>query len=231
MKLNIKTVLAREQERKNEVKPLPKIRVGETATSAPPRENSTPPLAPPLITATIPIAPPSDKEGLLADLRNRFTEVKKVRAKLSTRTAHLVQELHDRLMKEGPAMANAFMAGELSMPELRQHYTEIQSLSDRALKLYDDIHYVELNGTLPSAAIPSILSEVPAEVKAVQYEIRRLDDLIHKTGKKLKDGKPKNVDRVNVWKQKIALAIVKRDDLQAKLKRMQYGARSERTGE
>ena len=69
------------------------------------------------------------------------------------------------------------------------------------------------------------------EANAMRHEIRRLDDMIYKTGKKMELARggikaPRNSDRINEWKMKIALAEARREDLKQKIKRLQYAQRT-----
>lgn len=235
MKINVEAVLDREAKRKAEVKPLPMVKVV-------PSGNYSPPLGKKVLIkreavvvkeATIPIAfPVTERDITLQDLWAQLTAIKKDRAKLSTRTYNLVDELHEKLKKESHATATAFMDGELAMPELADHYKKIQAFTDQAIVVWDKIRYVEQYGTLPDpepAAVIAISTNPDAD--AIKYEIRRYDDLIHKTKKKLVGPDPKNKSRKAIWHERLALAEVQRDELKRKLKSIQYEARAERPGE
>ncbi len=170
------------------------------------------------------------KDLLLDDLWRQMAVVKKDRAKESTRTARLVEELEDKLRKtEGPAAAEEFMKGNIAMPELEAQYRVINSYTDQAMKLYDKIQHVERYGELPGeVAEGAQISAETEDAKAMKYEIRRLDDLIYKTNNKLKKANggikpPKNSDRVNEWKKTLAMADARRQDLKFKLKNILNG--------
>jgi hypothetical protein len=225
MKLNVNAVLTREAEKKAEVKPLPKVKI----QSGPPKRATVAvkPMHPGKDKSTTPAT--SDKDILLRDLWCEMSSIKKARGKLSTRTAYLVKELEEKLRKENPAAAEAFLIGELTMSELKDHYAKIQAYIEQGTAVFDKIRHVDQYGTLPAAA-PVLLRESDTQVDAVHHEIRRLDDLIYKTNKKLTTGKPKNKERIGTWREKLALAEARRDDLKHKLKTMQYEARAERTG-
>lgn len=171
------------------------------------------------------------KDQLLDELWKQMTVVKKDRAKESTRSSRLVEELEDKLRKtEGPATAEEFMKGNIGMPELEEQYRVINSYTEQAMKLYDKIQHVERYGELPGETTvqgPQTSGETD-DAKVLKYEIRRLDDLIYKTNNKLKKANggikaPKNSDRVNEWKKTVALADARRHDLKLKLKNVGYG--------
>ena len=112
------------------------------------------------------------------------------------------------------------------MPELAEHAAKIEAFTDQGAKIFDDIRYVELNGKLPST-VPALLSlTVTADVKMIHYEIRRLDDRIYKTLKKLKDYAPKNPSRKAIWNEKVSFDEARRTELKHKLKTLQYEARA-----
>jgi hypothetical protein len=150
---------------------------------------------------------------------------------LSTRTVPLIAELEAKLMEHSPAYAAEFMNGNLPMAELAAHYANIQSFTDQAKAIYDKIVYVDQYGKLPEVSIvdhgQSTMDHAPesSEASALKYEIRRLDDVIYKTGKKIAQSKggikgPRNTGRVLEWQTKVSMAIISRDDLKVKLKRM-----------
>jgi hypothetical protein len=112
------------------------------------------------------------KEDLLKELWASITAIKKDRAKLSTRTWFLVQELHDRLKKEGEAIAQAFMAGDLKMPDLAEHYAKIQAFTDQAIIVWDKIKYVEKWGKLPDPPAAELPVELPDDAAKIKYELR-----------------------------------------------------------
>lgn len=233
MKINVQAVLAREKQRQEEVKPQPKVIMQGSAKPsvarkpAPKRADS--PKAKQLT------AFPDEKEIILKDLWEDITRIKKERAKLSSGAALLVDQLYERLKLESPEAAAAFMRGDLPMPDLADRYESIQDLTDQAIVVWDKIKYVEQYGKLPEVVTVKLPESSPDE-DAIRHEIRRLDDLIHKSMKKIEQTnggikKPKNNDRVNTWREKISLAEARRDDLKHKLKRMQYEARAKRAGE
>lgn len=239
MKINVNQVLKRDAEKKQEVKPLPKVKV-VTPGSA---RGSRSPIAKKILEDTpqevrqkvkdhaTKVA--TEKDMILKDLWEEISAIKTQRGKLSTRTAYLVTEVAQNLMKESRATAQSFMAGELPMPEIAEHYAKIQALTDQATPVWDKIQYVEQYGKLPAAVetAPPPLEEDSPEASVIHHQIRRLDDRIHKTKKKLAGKVPKNPSRVATWKEKLAMDEIQRDELKRKLKNLQYGARAERAGE
>lgn len=241
IKLNPKEVLARAAERAAEVKPLPKVRV---VSSPNPFDINYVPAAK-SVTKPKPPAPPKtqlqqlevfpEKDILLKELWEQLTVIKKDRAKLSSATALLVDQLYERLKLDSQAEADAFMNGDLPMPDLADHYAAIQAFTDQAIIIWDQIRYAEQYGKLPEVPTLELPQSNPDE-DAIRHEIRRLDDLIHKCSKKIEQAngglkKPKNNERVNTWKEKISLAEARRDQLKHNLKTKQYDARAKRVGE
>lgn len=248
MKINVQQVLARDEAKKHEVAPLPKVILRKEFPAIRKEE--------PVIRKTSSVIEPVRKENpairkngddynyavvdeallinneaLLRPLWEEMSAIKTQRGILSTRTAYLVTEIANKMLQESPARAADFMAGEIPSPELKEHYDKIQSLTDQATAVWDKIQYVEQYGKLPGEPEAPALEVNEQEVSALIYEIRRLDDRIHKTSKKLKGVKPKNPSRLAMWNQKLALDEASRIELKRKLKALQYGARAQRTGE
>lgn len=235
MKINVNQVLKLAAEKKLEVKPPPKV------VLAPRR--SAPGHRIPIVQKILEETPPEVKravarygdnvvkESILKGLWQEISAIKTERGKLSTHTAYLVTEVAQQLMNESPATAKSFMAGELPMPEISEHYAKIQALTDKAIAVWDRIQYVEQYGKLPVNPVIAapVLDEESPEASVLYHQIRRLDDRIHKTKKKLAGKMPKNPSRVAIWKEKIAMDEIQRDELKRKLKNVQYGARAERT--
>jgi hypothetical protein len=234
MAINVKKVLAAGAAEKAKPKPKPKV-----LTSSPSIEERAPaPIwrDPEAITdQKRAVDLTSDKEFLLKDLWEQMHVVKTERGKLSSRTAYLVDELAAKIRKEeGPAVEAEFWKGNIAMPEIAEHYALIQSWTDKATALYDQIKHVELYGALPPERQPGELvgSGKTIDAKALSADIRALDKLISKTNAKLVSGlKPKNKARVLMWKEKIERAKIQREDLKRKLNALQYEARAQRTGE
>lgn len=224
MKINVNAVLQREIERKGEVKPLPKVKVLSDR-----QQIST------IRKPEAPIRKESDRDFLLRDLWTEITKIKKERAKLSSKTAKLVDDTTEKLRREGAGVVKAFLGGDIPVPAIKQHYEKIQAFTEQAKVVWDKIRYVEQYGKLPEERLTvNIDTSESQDIKALHYEIRRLDDLIHKSNKKLDNAKtgikkPKNSANLEKWKLKIELATAKRTDLKQKLKSLQYDAREQRT--
>jgi predicted nucleic acid-binding Zn-ribbon protein len=217
MKINVHAVLAREEQRKKEAKPVPKIVIHKPGV-----DNFKP-----IIKKAIP--PINDRELILTALETEFAKIKKERAKLSTKTTAIVNGIISKLQKEGNAVVQAFRKGEIPVPALKEHYAAIQELTDQLKVIYDKIEYVKTNGELPKEPEHGITvsnGDSP-DIKAIHYEIRRLDDLICKTKDKITQAtaglkKPKNPERMATWHMKITMAEAERDEMKHKLKRMRY---------
>lgn len=231
IKINIKAIIAREAERKVEVKPLPKVIISGSDHVG---------IKPTMKKKSVPengqqSSVVNDKDILLKDLNEQLKVIKISRAKLSTRTSFLVDEVAEKLGKESAGMAKAFLDGELPSQEIAEHYAKIQACTEQAIVIWDQIRYVEQYGKLPE--LPALeLPQSNPDADAIRHEIRRLDDLIHKCNKKIEQAtgglkKPKNSERINTWKEKISMAEAKRDRLKHDVKKKQYVARAERSGE
>lgn len=216
IKINVNKVLAEAERRNREPAPLPKVSVKRKPSPAD-REPAE---------ATAP--PPND---LLKGLWDKMAAVKKERAKLSTRTAFLVDEVHALLRDtEGPTVAQEFMLGNIPHERITAHWAEIQSLTAQAIALYDQIKYVEQYGHLPRDPEPDpMIKMCTPDISIMQLELNRLRDLICKTRKKIEVGKAYNPNRITEWHEKLALAEARREDLRLKIKKSQYDARAKRT--
>lgn len=226
MKINVKRVLEDQDEKRIKPKPLPKIRTAGTIV----QQTVSVPETPTPVQQTQPA--PSEKDQLLRDLREQLNIVKVERGKLATRTSYLVDEVAEKIRKsEGPAVAKAFLDGEIAMPEIAEHAAKIQAWIDKGAAIYDQIKHVELYGKLPEVIAKdasTLVAQQTVDTKALKYELRCLDKLISKTSAKISEGKPKNPSRVATWKEKIALAEARRDEIKHQIKRIEYEARAER---
>lgn len=219
VKFNPGKVLQDAEARAAEVKPLPVFKVGgksvkaqsfkaesEQAESQPVASNQQP------------------ASSQLLELEAEQSRVRKQRSILSTEGVRLVQRVEARLRQElGADAAREFMDGNLPMPELAEHYKQVQKLTDQLKELWHRIQEVK-SGKVQSFKAESDKAE-SVDLRAIQYDIRRLDDIIYKTRLKLQNSlggvkAPRNSDRVNTWREKIALAELQRDELKRKLKEM-----------
>jgi hypothetical protein len=241
MRINPAQVFADKAKRDAEVKPLPKVVFNSKVESKKLKVDGLA-KADPLSTLNFELSTPTalnfelsthqlstpQEKPELKELWSEMTRVKKQRNMLSTRTVRLVAELEAKLMEQSPAMAAEFMKGNLPMAELVEHYASIQSQTNQAKAIYYKISFFEQYGKLPEPKpTPSQLDTVESDKDAnsIKYEIRRLDDVIYKTKKKIVLSQngikgPRNSDRVLEWKTKISLAVISRTDLKIKLKHM-----------
>lgn len=236
MKINISQAIRRDQEKRAEVKSPPKVvavagRRSATGTRSPITAKILEETPPEVKQAIKLYGDNLVKDSLLKGLWQEISDIKTARGKLSTRTAYLVTEVAQKLMADSPATAQSFMDGDLPMPEIQEHYARIEALTDQATAVWDKIKYVEQYGKLPvPPETPApVLEEDSPEASVIHHQIRRLDDRIHKTRKKLTGKVPKNPSRLALWKEKLAMDEIQRDELKRKLKNVQYGARAERT--
>jgi hypothetical protein len=227
MRINVAKTLKQAEEQRKKSKPLPKITI---------KRQSKPKVQPVVaqIEEKAPTVPLREREGLLDELQAEIRGYKIERAKLSSQIYPLVQQVATDLAKESPTLKKEFLAGRLPMPEIKEHYFKIQAWTDKAIVAYDKLRHVQQYGVLPAPVEKkpiSIENGESMEAKAIHYEIRRLDDLVHKTRKKMEGKglkKPVKSDKVLEYREKIALAEARRYELKEKLKQLQYEARSER---
>jgi hypothetical protein len=227
MRINVAKTLQQAEEQRKKPKPLPKITIKRQAK----------PIVQPVVAQIeekAPTVPLREREGLLDELQAEIRGYKIERAKLSSQIYPLVQQVAADLAKESPTLKKEFLAGRLPMPEIKEHYFKIQAWTDKAIVAYDKLRHVQQYGHLPAPVEKkpiSIENGESMEAKAIHYEIRRLDDLVHKTRKKMEGKglkKPVKSDKVLEYREKIALAEARRYELKEKLKQLQYEARSER---
>jgi len=140
----------------------------------------------------------------------------------------MVESIRVKLLAESPELAAAFMRGDMPMPELRELRGKIDAVQEQMMEVFDKIEHVKKYGTLPPPAEHKVLSGEGDDIKATRHDIRRLDDLIYKTNKKLEDavGKTVKADRKLDWIEKKALAEAQRDELKHKIKRLEYEQRA-----
>jgi predicted nucleic acid-binding Zn-ribbon protein len=164
----------------------------------------------------------------LSTLNSEYSALLLQRNKLSTSIAPLVESIRVKLLAESPELAAAFMRGDMTMPELRDLRGRIDAVQEQMMEVFDKIEHVKKYGTLPPPAEHKVLSGEGDDIKAIRHDIRRLDDLIYKTNKKLEDavGKTVKADRKLDWIEKKALAEAQRDELKHKIKRLEYEQRA-----
>jgi hypothetical protein len=237
MKINVQQVRARDEAKKHEVPPLPKVILRKQFPTTGKEVTTTrSPIAKKIIDATPEevkqtVKAYGDIQVLVDPLYQEISSIKTQRGILSTRTAYLVTEIANKMFQESPARAADFMDGQIASPELKEHYEKIQALTDQATAVWDKIQYVEQYGKLPGEPEQKpLLQESSVSADALKYEIRRLDDLICKTEAKIKGKAPKNPSRMAQWKTKLSQAEIQRKDKKQQLERLQYDAREQRAG-
>lgn len=220
MKINPGKVLQDAEARAAQIKPLPVFKVGGKSVKAQSfKAESEQAESQPVASNQQPVA-----SSQLLELEAEQSRVRKQRNILSTEGVRLVQRVEARLRDEmGADAAREFMDGNLPMPELAEHYKQVQKLTDQLKELWHRIQ--EVKSGKPESLNPEIGKGVSMDLRSIQYDIRRLDDIIYKTRLKLQNSlggvkAPRNSDRVNIWREKIALAELQRDELKRKLKEM-----------
>lgn len=237
LSLNPVKVLADDAARKAEVKPLPVVKIGMKRAVVSTNILMAEPVKPVLIEEARSLVVKTDRPEVLNELWIEMGSLKRQRAKLSSNIAYMVGNVETEFRKENAAIANEFIKGNLSAPELSEHWEKIQSLTEKMQEVFDKITSVEKYGQLPAEEVKtvSIESNTSTDVKALLHEIRRMDDVIYQNNKKIIKANggikaPKNSDRVNTWREKVALAEARRVELKHKLKKKQYEAREQRIG-
>lgn len=210
MKFSVTRVLQAESDRLSKPKPLPTVKIKQQAavpfsqvTAEGPKHTSV-------------------ADTLALDLANELATARKERDKLSTRAVHLVNEIEQRLRSESPVMAEAFLQGELPMPELANAYAAIQTASDTLLAIYDRIEHVRQVGVLPDESPGAATSQ---DLSALRGQLYRLKDNIYKARTKLATKSPKNPLRKAMWAEEIARLEAEREDLKLRIKRLTDGER------
>jgi hypothetical protein len=173
----------------------------KTSPPPPPKERE-------LIKVQQPTTNHQQRLPLLDTLATQMARVKKERAILSTSIAPTVERIYQKLKAESPGIAEEFMKGNVPMPDLAELHNKIVGKTEEWTALWDKVRHVEQTGKLPEEPTlgPSLLERAGGEADALTTQIRRLDDLIYKTNKKIKSSsgikKPKNSERINLWKTK-----------------------------
>jgi hypothetical protein len=236
MKINVAATLQAQANRQAAEKPLPKIKVKATGALGTAQGVELMQLkggkaipTPAILPSPHLAGPPRadiDKEEPLKALWLEMGEVKRARGKLSTQTAYLVDEVEKGLRAESPALADEFLKGLVPAPQLAAHYQKIQALTDQAVKLFDTIRHVEQFGTLPGEGPPPSkqllnIAQAGDDAMAMRHEIRRLDDLIYKTTKRLNKPRAQPSKMAADWRIKIALANARREEVKQKIKALQ----------
>jgi predicted nucleic acid-binding Zn-ribbon protein len=162
-------------------------------------------------------------EYQIGALENEMAVVMKERKILSTRTATLVEEITADLRNQSEALAEEFLKGNMPHPLLKDHAQRIEAKSEEIRKLYDQIEHLKKFGA--PKVTPATTIDQSEEAKALKYEKRRLGDLICKTGKKITNANggvkaPKNSDRMNAWRNTIAMAEARIIEIDMALKAM-----------
>jgi len=231
LKLNVASIEAREAQRLAAIKPPTGLKLRPRGAAAPDAPKIT--QAPP--TPALPPLPPSAEKPAAApdygqeDLKNLWLEmgeIKRKRGKLSTQTAILVKEVEAKLRAQSPAVADEFLKGLVPVKELADHYAAIQALTDQAIICFDAIRYFEQNGQLPTVknSYPEPVLNISKTGDGLgdkHHEIRRLDDMIYKTKKRMDKPRAKPSKMLPTWKVKLALAQARRDEVKQEIKALQ----------
>ncbi|HEY3403904.1 MAG TPA: hypothetical protein VGK59_10985 [Ohtaekwangia sp.] len=229
MSLNVHAVLKKAAEKKAAVKPLPKVRHVDSDSPEPIYKKALS-----AVTDEVKQAVDQQVETLnkMPELLAQLKEVKKERAKLSSRTPFLISEVCAKLRKESKALEEQFMDGMLESPEVVDHVAKIDVLSVKAQRLHDEIEHVKKYGVLPREVIKPIIidNNDSDQVKVLQLDIRRLSQNLSKTKLKLQTGKPMNIARKAMWNEKISLMEARIAEKKRQLNRLQDEAKAKSPG-
>jgi hypothetical protein len=194
----------------------------------------------PVVSKPLEVVPPPTptdytKLELIDGLSAQMARVKKERAILSTSIAPTVDRIYEKLKAESPGIAEEFMKGNVPMPELAELHNKIVGKTEEWTALWDKVRHVEQTGKLPeevSEQLSTNNEQRSTDADALTAQIRRLDDLIYKTSKKIKASngikKPKNSERINLWKTTVAMAEAEREVLRSKRNQKYYENRNTR---
>lgn len=178
--------------------------------------------SPPL--AKLPVNISVELDRLEAEFYKKLVEQKK----LSTSIAPLVEQIRQEFIAAGkPDLAASLMQGNYCDKRLGDLRNKINALQRELTALYDQIEHVKKYGELPAQLETGpVLKQTDSTIATLRYEIRRLDDLIYKTQKKLDEKPNSKTERQLLWKEKLALAEAQRDELKHQLKVKEYEGRS-----
>jgi len=225
MAIKVSRVLKESEERKAAVPPLPRVKSARRPILVSPEQaaaavNAALQNDP---GAIIPITN-TPKDAVLRELYDQLAQVKRDRSVLASGNAPMITRIHEQLKAENVGTAEEFIKGNLPMPEIAEHYLRLQALTDRAIRLWDQVRHVEKYGVLPVVQEPARES---TDEGALKHRLRTLTDAISKTRTKLKVGKAHNPSRIMLWEEKVAMLEVERSEVQKELKQLQLNVRNE----
>lgn len=165
----------------------------------------------------------------LAEIEQAFRDKLIEQKKLSSSIGRTVAQIRHELIAAGKGeLAANLMTGMYRDPRLVDLRNKIGALQRELTALYDQKEHLEKYGELPKqtpATGLELLRLPDPDINHLRQLIRRLDDLIYKTQKKL-DEKPSKTERQLLWREKLALAEAQRDELKHQLKAKEYEGRS-----
>lgn len=152
--------------------------------------------------------PTSNKDILLKDLWKQMSDLKTERGKLSTSIARRVE-------------------AKATQDELRDLYARINNFTPLLQQLWNQIKFVEAHGELPTTR----KVETPTasmELLALKERKRSLINTRNKLAKNLRPNAkaPKNSDRIIYWQEQLALQNAEYEEIQLKIKRLEYEQRT-----
>jgi len=223
MAIKVSRVLKESEERKAAGPPLPRVKSSSNRPAFPVTQVQ---IAEPIREAGPGSAirlTNTPKDVILKDLYDQLAQVKRDRSVLASENAPMITRIHEHLKTESRGAAEEFIKGNLPMPELAEHYHRLLALTDRAIRLWDQVRHVEKYGQLPG--VQEAVKESTDE-GALKHRLRTLNDAISKTHTKLKVGKANNPSRIMLWEEKVAMLEVERSEVQKELKQLQLNVRN-----
>ena len=168
----------------------------------------------------------------LESLEAELTALRKERAKISSSLAPTVERIRADLNQQNPALAANFINGHQPMNELKDLWAQIERYQQQITALYDKCEHIRNYGAVPQE-VPTVIANIrqtPEKIMALRQQLRRLDDLIYKNTKKLKEQPNAKADKKLDWLEKKALAEAQREEVKATIKRLEYEARRAASG-
>lgn len=105
-------------------------------------------------------------------------------------------------------------------------YQELMQLTGAIAAKQGDIAFVQKHGHLPKQKIERPTDEEDLSWAELKLQIRRLDDLIYKTNKKMAPSAKKvSQSKIAEWEEKLSMAIVEREKLKIKITMIEDGSK------
>jgi hypothetical protein len=156
------------------------------------------------------LAEPSNTE-IMNDLVNAEAEIRRQRGKLSS-------SLYDHKFKG------------TSPEEMQETYRKITNEYQAQLReIYEKREHLEKHGRLPDPDDDKGNEVDESELYKLKYQVKRLNDKIYKTKKKLQpSAKPSKAEKIIEWELELDQAELQRDQLNEKITALEHGRTTEK---